>query len=196
MHTGKGQGPGGLFLELGGDLELVWSLLLTEETGRLCIWKASITCPRLSIFRLSIRPFVIYQGPGCSGKLLSASGAPVTVSSDTLTSSEFAVSGLKFPLTLAASHTASFTLTFKPQRSGTATARFSVGSNASNSPAIESLIGTGTAGTQHSVSLSWNASTSLVIGYNVYRGSQSGGPYAKINSVLDTSTNYLDMSVQ
>ncbi len=127
---------------------------------------------------------------------LSANGAPVTVSSNSLTSSEFGVSGLKFPLTLAAGHTASFTLTFKPQRSGTATAHFSVGSNASNSPAIESLIGTGTSATQHSVSLSWNASTSPVIGYNMYRGSQSGGPYTKINSVLGTSTSYLDISVQ
>jgi len=30
----------------------------------------------------------------------------------------------------------------------------------------------------------------------MYRGSQSGGPYTKINSVLGTSTSYLDISVQ
>ena len=127
---------------------------------------------------------------------LSASGAPVSVSSDSFTSSEFAVSGLKFPFTLAAGQTASFTLTFKPQTSGTATANLSVASDASDSPTRESLTGTGTATTQHSVSLSWIASTSQVMGYNVYRGSQSGGPYTKINSVLDTITSYLDASVQ
>ena len=164
--------------------------------------KVSLSGLGISSGQLAVSPATMNFGNvvvGASKSLtgmLSASGATVTVSSDSLTSSEFGVSGLKFPSTLAAGHTASFTLTFKPQRSGTATARFSVGSNASNSPAIESLIGTGTAGTQHSVSLLWNASTSLVIGYNVYRGSQSGGPYTKINSVLDRSTNYLDMSVQ
>src|SRR5437660_897512 len=127
---------------------------------------------------------------------LSASVASVTVSSDSLNSSEFTVGGLTFPFTLAAGKSASFTLTFKPQTSGTATANFSVASDASNSPTTESLTGTGTAATQHSVSLSWNASTSQVLGYNVYRGGQSGGPYTKINSALDAIAIYLDSSVQ
>jgi hypothetical protein len=50
--------------------------------------------------------------------------------------------------------------------------------------------------TSHSVDLSWNASTSQVVGYNIYRGSQSGGPYAMINPVLQASTTYVDNSVQ
>jgi fibronectin type 3 domain-containing protein len=49
---------------------------------------------------------------------------------------------------------------------------------------------------QHSVSLSWTASISQdVIGYNIYRGTKSGGPYSKINSVLNASTVYTDTSV-
>jgi fibronectin type 3 domain-containing protein len=45
--------------------------------------------------------------------------------------------------------------------------------------------------------LSWNASTSTSItGYNVYRGTVSGGPYSKINSALDTSMSYSDSTVQ
>lgn len=44
--------------------------------------------------------------------------------------------------------------------------------------------------------LSWDAiSGSGVVGYNVYRGSVSGGPYSKINSALETSTAYTDSSV-
>ena len=39
-----------------------------------------------------------------------------------------------------------------------------------------------TAAPQHTVSLSWAASTSTVVSYNVYRGTQSGGPYAVLNS--------------
>jgi fibronectin type 3 domain-containing protein len=57
------------------------------------------------------------------------------------------------------------------------------------------LTGTGAVPPQHSVDLSWTG-TSTVVGYNVYRGSQSGGPYTKINSALDASTTYTDSSVQ
>jgi fibronectin type 3 domain-containing protein len=45
------------------------------------------------------------------------------------------------------------------------------------------------------VTVSWNASTSAVVGYNVYRSTVSGGPYKKINSVLETSTDYVDTAV-
>ncbi len=50
---------------------------------------------------------------------------------------------------------------------------------------------------QHTVNLNWNPSTSAnITGYNVYRGSTSGGPYSKINSGgLVASTLYTDASV-
>lgn len=48
----------------------------------------------------------------------------------------------------------------------------------------------------HSVTLDWTASTSAVIGYNVYRGTQDGGPYTLLNSSLVTTTQYQDSSVQ
>jgi len=35
-----------------------------------------------------------------------------------------------------------------------------------------------------------------VVGYNVYRGTTSGGPYAKVNSSRDPSTLYTDNTVQ
>jgi len=49
---------------------------------------------------------------------------------------------------------------------------------------------------QHTVTLTWTASASSVVGYNVYRGAASGGPYSKINSVLEAATNYVDNTVQ
>lgn len=49
---------------------------------------------------------------------------------------------------------------------------------------------------QHSVALSWSPSGSAVSGYNVYRGSQSGGPYSKLNSSEESSTTYSDTTVQ
>ena len=49
----------------------------------------------------------------------------------------------------------------------------------------------------HSVFLSWDASSSQdVIGYNAYRGTNSGGPYTKLNSSLIATTSYTDQTVQ
>jgi hypothetical protein len=125
---------------------------------------------------------------------LSATGASVTVSSAKLSNAEFTLTGISFPLTIAAGTSVPFTLTFVPQTSGLATGTLSFADNASNVP-TETLSGTGVAPTQHSVSLSWTDSGAGIVGYNVYRGSISGGPYAKINSALDSTTTYTDTSV-
>jgi len=47
----------------------------------------------------------------------------------------------------------------------------------------------------HTVDISWNASTSSVAGYNIYRGTQSSGPFTKLNSSVDTATVYTDSNV-
>jgi fibronectin type 3 domain-containing protein len=49
---------------------------------------------------------------------------------------------------------------------------------------------------QHQVVLNWTASvTSGVVGYDVYRGTASGGPYVQINSGNVTATTYTDLTV-
>jgi fibronectin type 3 domain-containing protein len=48
----------------------------------------------------------------------------------------------------------------------------------------------------HTVTLTWKASKSVVKGYNVYRGTKSGGPYTKINSNLVTGLTYVDKDVR
>ena len=48
----------------------------------------------------------------------------------------------------------------------------------------------------HSVGLEWIDNASPVIGYNVYRGTASGGPYTVLNSALVSETQYQDSSVQ
>jgi len=53
-----------------------------------------------------------------------------------------------------------------------------------------SMSGVGVA--KHNVNLSWTASTSPVIGYFVYRATQSGGPYTELNPVPQTQTTFVD----
>ncbi len=48
----------------------------------------------------------------------------------------------------------------------------------------------------HSVVLSWDASTSTVAGYNVYRSTVSGSGFTKLNLSLITTLTYTDTTVQ
>ena len=127
---------------------------------------------------------------------LSATNADVTVSSADWTGSGYAVSGITFPATVPAGKSVSYAVTFTPPASGSASGSISFLSNASDSSVTQSLTGDGTQSSPYSVALSWNASTSSVNGYNIYRGTQSGGPYSKLNSALLSSTSYTDPNVQ
>ena len=124
---------------------------------------------------------------------LTAAGSSVTVTSAGSSSSEFSLSGISLPTTIAAGQSLPYTVLFKPQSSGTASATLSFSTNTST--VSESLTGSGIALVTHSVSLSWQPSTSQVTGYNVYRSSAAAGPFAKINSSLAPSTAYVDGSV-
>ena len=127
---------------------------------------------------------------------LVASGATVIVSSVNVSNAEFTVTGLTFPVTIAAGQNAQFTVTFTPQSTGFTSGTASFVSNASNSPAVLSVSGTGTQPTQHTVALSWTASVSPDIsGYNIYRSGTSGGPYSKLNTSLNPGTTYTDNTV-
>ena len=128
--------------------------------------------------------------------MLSATNSDVTVSSASWNGQGFALSGISFPATVPAGQSLSFTVTFTPQVAGSSTGSLDFVSNASNSVGTEALTGTGSQSSQHSVGLSWDPSTSPVVGYNVYRGTQSGGPYQKLNLSPQPGTSYTDASVQ
>jgi hypothetical protein len=128
---------------------------------------------------------------------LSASSADVTVSSAAWSGSGYSVSGISFPMSVAAGQSAQYTVTFTPAAAGTSPGSISFVSNASDASLKQTFSGAGTQTTQpHSVSLTWNPSTSVVSGYNLYRGSQSGGPYSRLNSSLLSGTSYDDAGVQ
>lgn len=126
---------------------------------------------------------------------LSATVKSVTVSAAASDSSEFTLPGLLLPLSIAVGQNVQVRVRFKPNASGTASGKLTLTSNADNSPTTISMTGVGVVAGSHSADLSWDPSRDPVIGYNVYRGETKGGPYSKINPVLDSSTNYTDSSV-
>ena len=142
---------------------------------------------------------VIVGESGSAAGTLNATGASVTVTGATTTNSVFSIGGLALPVTIPAGQSASFSITFSPLISGTVNGTLTISSNAQPSTATLALSGSGTAAPTHTVSLSWNASTSSgVSGYNVYRAlyaNSTCGSFSKINSVLDTGTLYTDNSV-
>ena len=150
--------------------------------------------------QLSLSPASLNFGTVTVGKnqqltgTLTASGSSITVSSASVSSSEFVLSGIQLPITIPAGQSASFAVTFSPQSSGAVAANVSFGGTTAS--AVESVSGAGAAApVQHSVALSWSGSGTGVTGYNVYRGTQTGGPYAKLNSAASAATTFGDGSV-
>jgi hypothetical protein len=126
---------------------------------------------------------------------LSNSGtATVNVQSISVTGLGFSIS-TSTPFAISAGKSTSVAITFTPQTAGTANGTATFVSDAGNSPATVSLTGTGTIATAHTVGLTWTASTSVVVGYNIYRGSQSGGPYQKVNTSLQSASGFTDSGV-
>ncbi len=130
------------------------------------------------------------------GGQLNASNGSVTVTSAVSSNSQYVFSGLTLPVTIPAGSYATFNVTFTPTTSGQVNATLTFYSNASNSPTVESLTGNGTSPPSHTVSLQWDPSSSPNInGYNIYRSTNNGGPYSKINPSLNSTTSYSDNSV-
>jgi len=126
---------------------------------------------------------------------LTAAGSSVTVTSDATTSSEFTISGMSLPATIQAGQSVPYKVTFAPKTSGAASGTIAFNTGSSVTTITESVSGTGVSQQAQSVDLSWNASTSPVSGYNIYRGTTSGGPYSKLNSSLDANVTYVDSTV-
>jgi ASPM-SPD-2-Hydin domain-containing protein len=130
---------------------------------------------------------------------LTATDADVQVSSAAWNGQGYSLGGITFPVTVPAGKSVSLKVNFAPTTAGSTPGKVTFASDASDASLIANLTGTGTSSggaTQHSVTLSWSPSNSSVAGYNIYRGTVSGGPYTLINASLDTATVYTDATVQ
>jgi hypothetical protein len=120
-------------------------------------------------------------------------GTSITLTRATLTGTGFSYNGLTLPYNLSGGGSVTFSVLFTPTSAGTFAGNLAIISGSSNAATLVALSGTSVV--QHSVGLTWDPSTSQVSGYNVYRGTASGGPYSKINGSLDPATSYTDSSV-
>ena len=65
----------------------------------------------------------------------------------------------------------------------------------SRSNSVTFVITSGAPAIQHHAMLSWTPSSSSVIGYKVYRGAQSSGPYGLLNSAIVNAETFTDSTV-
>ena len=127
--------------------------------------------------------------------LTNTGNSSVSVSQISASGSGFSFTGLALPVSLSPGQSAAFTIDFAPTVTGSVTGAVSVVSTATNSPLSISLSGSGLQAS-HSVNLSWVASSSAVVGYYVYSGTQPNGPFAKRNSTPIATTTFTDNLVQ
>ena len=131
--------------------------------------------------------------------LISSGTAAVTVSSAALTGTGFSDSGVTFPVTLNPNQSVTLKVQFDPTATGAASGQLTIQSNSATGGTTQiSLSGTGTA-VQHSIDLTWDAPSSSadpVAGYNVYRSTDSGSTFTKMNASPDGQTAYTDNAVQ
>ena len=121
----------------------------------------------------------------------------VTISSVSVSGTGFVLGTSAGSVILDPSQSQAYTVNFNPKSAGAASGTLTITSNAANSPLKIPLAGTGTAAptSTPTVMLSWNSSTSSVIGYYVYRSTKPSGPYTQLNSAPESSPAYSDATV-
>jgi hypothetical protein len=111
----------------------------------------------------------------------------------------FSLSGSSSSATLNPGQSVTLSVSFDPKTAASDTGTMTIASNATVSQFGVPLSGTGVnkpaSSTQHSVALQWDASSSSVVGYYIYRSSKPSGPYARLNSSTTGGTSYSDGTV-
>lgn len=216
--SGSGFGASGFSLPLnvgaGQQLTITVAFVapaIGPASGNLAIVSNAVTSPTsvglsgtgiAATFTLGINPGSLTFGNVTTGTSSAAQNVVITntgnssvaISQITLSGAGYTMTGGNVPLTLTPSQSVTLSVQFSPNFTGPANGSISIVSNAVGSPVSVSLTGTGVV--QHSVALSWIASSSSVAGYNVYRSTVSGGAYARISSSLVGMLSYSDSTVQ
>jgi hypothetical protein len=119
--------------------------------------------------------------------LTNSGSSNLNISGVSVSGAGYSVSGGS-NVTLAPAQTVTISVNFGPSTSGYAGGTLAIVSNAYNSLVQVGVSGNGitTQPTTHGVTLSWTPPTSDFAGFFIYRSTVSGGPYTKLNAVIDT----------
>ena len=124
--------------------------------------------------------------------ITNSGNANVTIAGVSISGAGFSVSGGS-SVTLAPKQSETVTVNFNPKTKGALAGTLTISSNA---PTVKiSLAGTALQGGNHSVGLTWTASSSPVIGYFVYRRTGTTGTFSRLASNIDSSTSFTDSNV-
>jgi hypothetical protein len=128
--------------------------------------------------------------------LSNTGNSSVSVSGINLAGTPFTVTGPAMPVTLSAGQTTTFSVVFAPVIAGDQTDAVKILSTATNSSITVPVQGAGVAARSRSALVRWDASSSPVKGYFVYRSTQAGGPYGRLNATPIIAQTYTDPDVQ
>jgi hypothetical protein len=127
--------------------------------------------------------------------MLSASGAPVTVTSAQVSGAGFTVVPPTLPSTLSPGQSLVLSVQFDPQTAGQLSGSLMIASNASNPTLTITLSGSGTAAPARSATVSWASGDPAAVTYLVFRSDVSGGPYVPLTASPQTELSYSDSTV-
>lgn len=149
---------------------------------------------------LSITPSSVNFGSVNTGTSASQNVTIRNTGNTTVNVTQITAAGTGFTapgsaVNLSASQSTTVPVQFAPATAGSFAGTLTITSNATGSPAVVNLSGTGVVAVQHSVVLNWGASTSTVAGYNVYRSTVSGGSYSRVNGSAVGGLTYTDSTV-
>ena len=185
------------------DSGALFNVVVTNSAGSVTSTSATLTVNAAPTSSLTVNPSSLTFGSVTIGAnssiqttVANSGTTSVTISNVSISGAGFGASGVSTGLILAPGQSAALSVSFTPSTTAGVTGSITITSNAANSPTAISLSGTGVQSVSHDVALSWNASTSPVIGYHVYRGQVSGGPYTKLTSTPVASTSDVDNTVQ
>ena len=128
----------------------------------------------------------------------------LSISSVSVASSAFSISGLAKGISLSPDQQVEFQVSFHPTVAGNSSSTITVGTSSLPTPVKLGVAGSATNSTvtspgsvpSHSVILDWNPSTSSVAGYHIYRSDSSSGPFQRVTNSVIGSLNYRDSTVQ
>jgi hypothetical protein len=133
-----------------------------------------------------------------TASVTDSGNSTITIASVSLSGPGVSLLGLYPGMVLSPGQTILLSASLNSAPGGAANGTITINSDALNySLIIPWTVASGSASpAAHSVGLSWNPSGSAdVIGYNVYRGPVSGGPYFPITATPVAGTSYQDTSV-